>query len=144
MSIIANLISKVGGVVDVLSTSDHERLKAKAELEKIQTEAEKSLNEHMNVVVNAQKETLLAELKSEDRFVRWWRPMLMWVIIFMLTYNYIILELLRLFQVVFDMSFFLPQEIHFPKEVFTILQLSVGGYVVGRSGEKIANKILKK
>ena len=48
--------------------------------------------------------------------------------------NYILFPYLTLFGVTTTM-------LEFPPELFTLMTVGVGGYVVGRSGEKIANSL---
>ena len=134
------LIDSATKGLDNLFTSDEERLEAQAKLKKLEVELEKSMNDHMNKVVEAQKSIIELELKNGSWLARNWRPLLMLLFILILAYNYLLLPLITLIQVSFDCNFYLPQALDIPSNVWTLLQIGLGGYVVGRSGEKIMDK----
>lgn len=129
---------------DKLFTSDEERLKATAELRKIEADIEKSLNEHMTHVVNAQKDILSKELSTGSTLAKNWRPALMVLFILVIGYNHLILPLIQGIVILFDINVWVPSPEVIPDKVWTLLQIGVGGYIIGRSGEKIADKISKK
>ena len=70
-------------------------------------------------------------------FASSWRPLLMYVLIFILVWNYILGPVIRL-MVGTVITFELPGD------VWTLLQIGLGGYVVGRSGESIARTMANK
>jgi hypothetical protein len=77
-----------------------------------------------------------AEAKS-NWFVASWRPLLMYVLIFILVWNYILGPVIRIFTgtiITFEL----------PGDVWTLLNIGLGGYVVGRSGESIARTLANK
>ncbi len=66
-----------------------------------------------------------------------WRPLLMYVLIFILVWNYIIGPVIKMVLgtvITFEL----------PGDVWTLLQIGLGGYVVGRSGESIARTLANK
>ncbi len=71
---------------------------------------------------------------DESWMQRSWRPILMLVITAILANHFLLLPLLHLFFGVNDI-------IPLPPELYTLLNIGVGGYVVGRSGEKIVGKL---
>lgn len=77
-----------------------------------------------------------AEAKS-GWYVSGWRPTLMYVLIFILIWNYILGPIsLILFKA--QITFTLPGD------VWTLLTVGVGGYTLGRSGESIARTMANK
>jgi len=77
-----------------------------------------------------------AEAKS-NWFVSSWRPLLMYVLIFILVWNYIFGPIIKIFfgaVITFEL----------PGDVWTLLNIGLGGYVVGRSGESIARTLASK
>ena len=138
------LIDSATKGLDSLFTSDEERLKGQAELKKLEVEMEKSMNDHMNKVVDAQKSILTQELSSGSWLARNWRPILMTVFITMLAYNYLLIPLITLIRTTFDLDFIIPDVADIPEKVWSLLQIGLGGYIVGRSGEKIADKLKRK
>jgi len=77
-----------------------------------------------------------AEAKS-NWFVSSWRPLLMYVLIFILVWNYILGPIIKIVLgsvITFEL----------PGDVWTLLQIGLGGYVVGRSGESIARTLANR
>ncbi|NBX28752.1 MAG: hypothetical protein EBR55_11035, partial [Chitinophagia bacterium] len=66
-----------------------------------------------------------------------WRPLLMYVLIFVLVFNYI-------FAPIIKMITGLVVGFELPGDVWTLLQIGLGGYVVGRSGESIARTLANR
>ena len=115
------VVKEVGKVIDGLFTSDEERLKAKNEVFKV-------LQEQQLELQKLQTEIVLAEANG-NWLQRSWRPILMLAFGFIVIYVKFIAPL---FQLPIP-----PLE----NEFWNLLQLGIGGYVVGRSAEKIAGNI---
>jgi hypothetical protein len=104
-----------------------EKLKAQ-----LNTELLKSSTEQ----IKAAASIVEAEAKS-GWFSASWRPLLMYVLIFILVWNYIIGPVIKMVLgtvITFEL----------PGDVWTLLQIGLGGYVVGRSGESIARSLANK
>tara|TARA_R110000822_G_C15182604_1_gene480525 strand:- start:235 stop:630 length:396 start_codon:yes stop_codon:yes gene_type:complete len=115
------VVKEVGKVIDGLFTSDEERLKAKNEVFKV-------LQEQQLELQKLQTEIVLAEANG-NWLQRSWRPILMLAFGFIVIYVKFIAPL-----------FSLPIP-PLENEFWNLLQLGIGGYVVGRSAEKIASNI---
>ncbi len=115
------VVKEVGKVIDGLFTSDEERLKAKNEVFKV-------LQEQQLELQKLQTEIVLAEANG-NWLQRSWRPILMLAFGFIVIYVKFIAPL-----------FSLPIP-PLENEFWNLLQLGIGGYVVGRSAEKIAGNI---
>lgn len=115
------VVKEVGKVIDKLFTSEEERLNAKNEVFKV-------LQEQQLELQKLQTEIVLAEANG-NWLQRSWRPILMLAFGFIVIYVKFIAPL---FQLPIP-----PLE----NEFWNLLQLGIGGYVVGRSAEKIANNI---
>lgn len=77
-----------------------------------------------------------AEAKS-NWFAASWRPLLMYVLIFILIWNYVLGPvILFLFKASIT--------IELPGDVWTLLQIGLGGYVVGRSAESVARTMANR
>ena len=70
-------------------------------------------------------------------FVSSWRPLLMYVLIFILVWNYVLGPVILFF---FKASI----TIQLPGDVWTLLQIGLGGYVVGRSAESVARTMANR
>lgn len=121
--ITGDIIKSVGGVIDNLFTSDEERIKAKNKVFEILKEKELELRK-------MQTEIIVTEAKG-NWLQRSWRPILMLGFGFIVMYNKF-----------FAPAFGLPNA-ELENEFWNLLQLGVGGYVIGRSAEKIAKDVIK-
>jgi hypothetical protein len=109
---------------------------------------DKDLQERLKAQLNEQLlKSSTEELKAAASIVEaeakagWftasWRPLLMYVLIFVLVFNYIFAPIIKMFTglvIGFDL----------PGDVWTLLQIGLGGYVVGRSGESIAKSLANR
>lgn len=129
LNIIAPLAKILFNTVDkaVLDKDQAEKLKAQLNTQLLQSGTEE---------LKAAASIIEAEAKS-NWYVAGWRPTLMYVLIFILVWNYILGPVIKIFTgtiITFEL----------PGDVWTLLQIGLGGYVVGRSGESIARTIVKK
>jgi len=115
------VVKEVGNVIDKLFTSEEERINAKNEMLKV-------LKEQQLELQRLQTDVILAEAKG-NWLQRSWRPILMLAFGFIVIYVKFIAPL-----------FSLPIP-PLENEFWDLLQLGIGGYVVGRSAEKIAGNI---
>jgi hypothetical protein len=118
------VIGEIGKVIDNLFTSEEERIKAKNEVFKV-------LQEQQLELQKLQTEIIVAEANG-NWLQRSWRPILMLAFGFIVIYVKFIAPL---FQLPIP-----PLE----NEFWNLLQLGIGGYVVGRSAEKISKNIVIK
>ena len=118
------LVKEVGKVIDNLFTSDEERLNAKNEVFKVLQEQKLKLQQ-------LQTEIILAEANG-NWLQRSWRPILM------LSFGFIVIYV-KFIAPLFSLPI-PPLE----DEFWDLLQLGIGGYVVGRSVEKVAKNITIK
>jgi len=116
------VFKQIGDVVDELFTSDEERIKAKNEIFKVLKEKELELQ-------RMQTEIILAEAKG-NWLQRSWRPILMLSFGFIIIYTKFISQL--------STSLITPV---LEPEFWELLEIGIGGYVIGRSGEKIVDKL---
>ena len=115
------VFKQVGDVIDELFTNDEERIKAKNEIFKVLKEKELELQK-------MQTEIIVAEAKG-NRLQRSWRPVLMLSFGFIIIYTKFISQL-SLHLITPDLE----------PEFWKLLELGIGGYVIGRSAEKIMDK----
>jgi hypothetical protein len=129
LSTIAPLAKMLFSTVDKAIPDKDLAEKLKAQLN---TELLKSSTEQLKAAASIVE----AEAKS-GWFSASWRPLLMYVLIFILVWNYIIGPVIKLMigtVITFEL----------PGDVWTLLQIGLGGYVVGRSGESIARSLANK
>ena len=112
-----NVVKEVGKVIDNLFTSEEERIKAKNEIFKVLKEKELELQK-------MQTDIIIAEAKG-NWLQRSWRPILM------LSFGFIVIYV-KFIAPLFDLR--IPE---LENEFWNLLQLGIGGYVIGRTGEKM-------
>jgi len=78
-----------------------------------------------------------SEAKSQHWITATWRPMLMYCLIIIVFNNYILMPYVKYF-------FGVEITLDIPQDLWTLLQIGLGGYVLGRSGESIAKNFKKK
>ena len=99
----------------------------------VEKEIKLALLEHTDSLESLRGKIVLEEAKSGNWLTSAWRPLLMMVIIAIVAMNYLIFPVLNLFAGS-------NHSIDLPQELWNLLQIGVGGYIVGRSGEKMVDK----
>jgi len=87
-------------------------------------------------VVKAQRDTIVAEANSQSFIARNWRPIMMLTFVFIIANNYILFPYVQLFGGT-------ALELEIPEAMWGLLKIGVGGYVMGRSGEKMVESYAK-
>ena len=93
--------------------------------------------DHEQTAQQVARDVVVAEAKSEHWITSAWRPLVMIMFAVMIGNNFIIAPYLDAIfgtSVMFDM----------PDQAWSLLSVGLGGYVVGRSGEKIMREYKKK
>ena len=134
-NLVAGAISPITKMVDDLHTSDEEKAAAKLALKEVESALTSKVMTHTENMVSAQKEVIVAEIQS-GWLSRSWRPILMLTIVAIVANNYLIFPYASLFTdktVVLDL----------PDKLWSLMQIGVGGYIAGRSGEKLMETFKK-
>ncbi len=116
-----DVFKSIGEVIDNVITSDEERLKAKEAILKM-------LMEKGNEIDQLKADIIQAEARG-NFLQRSWRPILMLLFGFVVLYSKFIAP-----------AFSLPNA-ELESDFWDLLQLGIGGYVVGRSVEKIIKDV---
>ncbi len=104
--------------------------------EKLKSQLQTQLLQSNTAELQAAAKIVEAEAKA-GWFSASWRPLLMYVLIFILIWNYVLGPVILFF---FKASI----TITLPGDVWTLLQIGLGGYVVGRSAESVARTMANK
>jgi len=119
LDLVVGIFKPAAELIDELHTSEEEKLQKKNELLEIQAAAMDAALQYERDLMNAQADIVHAEASSEHWLTATWRPIVM----------------LGLFSLVMLDSFgWLPNRLS--EEAWLLLQIGLGGYVVGRSVEK--------
>jgi hypothetical protein len=127
LALISNIFKPAADLIDDVHTSTEEKLKLKNALTVIQNEMHSKVIQYETKLLESQASIITAEAQGASWMQRNWRP------ITMLTF---------LALVVLDSFGMLAFRL--ASEAWTLLQLGLSGYVVGRTGEKIVDKLKAK
>jgi len=103
---------------------------------KLKAELQTQLLQSHTQELQAASRIIEAEAKA-GWFASSWRPLLMYVLIFILVWNYVIGPVIKVFfgaVITFEL----------PGDVWTLLNVGLGGYVIGRSAESVARTMSNK
>lgn len=117
---LSELFDPIGRLIDSLHTSDDERLKAKQALIVVQAGIITEALAYERAMVEQQAAIIQTEAKAEDWLTRNWRPLTMLGFVSLIVLNW------------FGVG---PTEL--PPDLWDVIKIGLGGYVVGRSLEKI-------
>ena len=128
--VIGNLLNSALGIIDK-SIEDKDlaqKLKHDIQAELLQKDysvIEKELEERAKVIVS--------ESTGQSWLQRNWRPLTMTTVVYIIAHNYIFAPILKMF---------VPQMVTLaiPPDMWDLLKLGIGGYIVGRSAEKIVKE----
>ena len=130
LPIIGPIIKKVTEIVDKAVPDKDLANKLKTEL---QSEAMNLDYSSVETELKAQASIIVAESQG-NWLQRSWRPILMLTIVAIVANNYLLFPYLSMFT---DKAVILE----LPDKLYTLMSIGVGGYVVGRSGEKIVKSM---
>jgi len=126
LNIIREIFTPAANLIDNLHTSEEEKLQAKRALLETQTNVSLELLGYEARLIESKHDVIMSEAQGQSALQRNWRPITM---------------LVFLGLVVLD-SFGLLSTPLAP-EAWTLLQIGLSGYVVGRSAEKIVPNIMR-
>ena len=122
---IGGLFEPLGRLIDNLHTSDEERLEIKRQMFALQVEAFNKAEEYESNLLEAKKTIITAEAQSDSPLAKNWRPITMLSMVALVGAYW--------FGLTPDT---IPESVI--NQLFTLVQIGIGGYVVGRSVEKTA------
>lgn len=128
---LSGLFNSIFGGIDSISTSDEERLEWKTKMMALQRDILSAVFELEKIYVKAQSTVLTAELQHGNWLTRSWRPLTMLVFVGFVVW----------FGIGTAYSIAVPS-VPFMDQMMGLVKLGLGGYIVGRSGEKIAVNVV--
>lgn len=134
---IKGLVDAVGGILDNLTTTDDEKNKAKIQLYSLQTAFLTQMEAASTEFAKQQASVVIAEASGESWLQRNWRPLLMLTFTTIIAWQYLFFPIL---------SGFFPAlvQLAIAPEMWELLKIGVGGYIVGRTGEKMMDSYANK
>lgn len=125
----SGVMSSISDVLGHFITSPEERFQAQVKLTEIATNYQLAVLEADKEFAVQQATVITAEAKSESWIARNWRPVTMLVFVYIIAHNYIFATLFHLTVV------------PIPPDMWDLLKLGLGGYIAGRSVEKISDSV---
>lgn len=129
--LIGNVLDKAFSIIDKAVEDKDLANKLKQELQLTVMNNDYSAYEKE---IQAKAEALVSEIKGQSWLQRNWRPILMLTFTYIIAHNYIIAPILRMFFFGTNMPV-----LDIPPDMWDLLKLGIGGYIVGRSAEKIVS-----
>ena len=130
------MLGAVAPLAKVLFNTIEKAVPDKDLQEKLKAQLQTQLLQSHTAELTAAAKIVEAEAKA-GWFASSWRPLLMYVLIFILVWNYVLGPVILFF---FKASI----TITLPGDVWTLLQIGLGGYVVGRSAESVARTMANR
>ena len=130
------MLGAVAPLAKVLFSTIEKAVPDKDLQEKLKAQLQTQLLQSHTQELTAAAKIIEAEAKA-GWFASSWRPLLMYVLIFILVWNYVIGPVIKVFTGAI-ISFELPGD------VWTLLNVGLGGYVVGRSAESVARTMANR
>ena len=125
-SFISSIFEPAVKLVDELHTSDEEKLQLQSQIKAVENELLAKVIDYETQLLESKTAIITAEATGQSWLQRNWRPITM---------------LVFLVLVVSDSFGWLPNKL--APEAWTLLQIGLGGYVAGRSAEKMTQQYLK-
>ena len=133
-ALVAALFDPLVKCIDDLTLSKEEKANIKLSALTAQVGMSEKVLDYESRLIEAQASVITAEAKGESWLQRSWRPIIMLGIGLIIFNNYVLNPYLK---AIFDWAVFLE----LPEDLWTLMKIGLGGYIVGRSGEKIAASV---
>lgn len=126
---ITAVISGIGDVLGKFIASPQDKLNAQLELTKLEMAFREEVLKADVEYAKAQASVINTEAGSRNWLASSWRPILMLTFTYIILHNFVIAPLFHV------------QSVPIPTDMWDLLRLGIGGYVMGRSVEKVAPSI---
>lgn len=127
-SFVKEIFTPAKELIDDIHTSDEERLQLRNVLAKIENDTTLKVIDYEGKLLEAQSSIIMAETQSESWLVKNWRPLTMLSFVSIVIMYWFGYQPENMSQATID-------------NVFQLIKIGLGGYVIGRSGEKIAKTL---
>jgi Holin of 3TMs, for gene-transfer release len=107
---------------------------------KLESELQGKLAEHLGKSAELEQAIVLAEIKSEHWLTRSWRPILMLTLLAFVVFVGLVIPLLD--AIMGHAVMFNPRWNALPPQFWDFLSIGIGGYIGGRTLEKLAGQVM--
>ena len=126
-----NLLGAIGPIAKIALGVIDKSVTDKDLKEKLKSQITSQMLDNDSKELQSAASIIKAEASSQHWLTATWRPALMCICIIVIFNNYILLPFAN---IIFGVSV----ELSIPDPMWNLLTIGVGGYIAGRSGEKIA------
>ena len=124
------MLNAIAPLAKILFNTVDKAVEDKDLANKLKAELQNQMLQSHTAELQAASRVIEAEAKA-GWFTASWRPLLMYVLIVMLIWNYILSPIIF---VLFNVK----ASVDLPSEIVNLLSVGVGGYTIGRSAESVA------
>ena len=121
-------VDSIGNAIDKIDKSD-EKLELQLKYKELLLNMEGACIDYESKLLESKTKIIESETKGESWLQRNWRPVLMCICMFIVFNNYVLVPYFHLPVTTLD------------DHIWTMMDLGVGGYVAGRSLEKISENL---
>jgi len=125
------LLGAIGPIAKLIAKTIDKAVPDKDLKEKLKHNINTQLLNAGSEEMKAASKIILAEASSSSWLTNSWRPALMWICIIVVFNNFILMPFIN---IIFGTSLILE----IPDPMWNLLTIGVGGYIAGRSAEKVA------
>ncbi len=124
---LTEVLTAAKGIIGEFVADPTQKLQATEKLSELQSTYQSKLLDADMEFVKAQADVITAEAKSGSWLTSNWRPITMLVFVFIIAYDFILAQIFSL------------KLLPIPTDLWELIKIGLGGYVIGRSAEKIAD-----
>jgi hypothetical protein len=121
-------IDSIGTAIDRIDKSD-EKLELQLKYKQLLTTLEGACIDYESKLLESRSRIIDTEAKGESWLQRNWRPLLMCICMFIIFTNYVLVPFFHIPPAILD------------DHIWSLMEMGVGGYVAGRSLEKISENL---
>jgi len=126
-----NLLGAIGPIAKIALGVIDKSVEDKDLKDKLKSQITSQMLDNNSKELQSAASIIKAEASSQHWLTATWRPALMWICIIVIFNNYILLPFAN---IIFGVSV----ELSIPDPMWNLLTIGVGGYIAGRSAEKVA------
>ena len=127
LSFLGGAIKPVAKLIDELHTSDEEKSTLHNELVKMENQFAERVLDYEQKITQMKADVVMTEAKGESWLQRNWRPLTMLTFLCLIVGHYCGI-------LAFEIA----------DQMWTLLQIGIGGYIVSRGAEKVLPQIINK
>jgi len=125
---IKETVDSIGNAIDRIDKSD-EKLELQLKYKQLLATIEGACIDYESKLLDSRSKIIESEAKGESALQRNWRPLLMCICMFIIFTNYVLVPFFRIPPAILD------------DHIWSLMEMGVGGYVAGRSLEKISENL---